>query len=651
MTLALLLACASAPTSTGTPGLDSGGSDGGASDGGVDGGASDGGTTGTQAVYDPAGPGFWDTPWPSDGRLDERGHPVLDGFPNPVAVPLLDTYLATLEEEVGFGTNTPVTLAFDGPVDLALLPSPEASLHGDAALFLVDVDPASPGHGQRHPVQWRWQEEATGYEPAHGLAVAPVLGLPLRPETTYALVATTALAGQPAAFAADLDAAAHLAPLRDWLDQQGIAREQVAVASVFTTGDPLAALVRAREWVDAAAPAALDQVLDAHRAGSRYEVYTGHYAGPLFQEGERPYTTTGGGLVFDEPDLADGRTVDPVAWEELRLAVALPVDRSDPPAAGWPVAIVLHGTGGDYLSCCNADADGEHAAVLAAQGILTLSIDLPLHGDRGGELATEGITHPYNFLNPDSARSVLRQGAIDAMFLAHGLAGGAPIFTLPGGETVPVDPGHVFLLGHSQGGLSAQLALPFLGGEVQAVVSSGGGGGVAITLLDRTDPFSLQELLSDVLGLSPDEELHELHPVVGVVQWLSERTDPLNTGPWAFAEGGLTAGQAPVHFLQFSGMEDPISPARGSEALAAAAGTPVLAPAASSPVSWALAGIGEVAGPLQGNRPAFDGGSVTAALVQGEGQDHGYVYDDAAAWGLYGRFLGTAARGQPEIGW
>lgn len=594
------------------------------------------------ALYDPTGTDFLSTPWPSDARTVD-GHPDLTGYPNAAEVPLIDTYLETMEAETGFGSNTPVYLAFDGPIDLDLLPDPAASLEAGSPLYLVDLDPDSPEHGSRHPVQWHYTEEATSHEPAHSLAVAPLLGLPLRPATTYGLVVTTDLAEQPAAFAEALSTDAHLAPLRDWLGDS----EHVAVATVFTTGDHLASLRLARQWTVAEPPLDLSQSLALHERYSDYDTWTGSYEGPLFQVGERPYTSTGGGLVFDDPTLAR----EPVLWETMRLSLATPTDLSSPPESGWPVVIFLHGTGGDYLNCCNSNSEAEPGAAFARIGALTIGIELPLHGSRGGDLASEGITHPFNFFNPDSARSILRQGAIDAMVLAHALHEAPPTFTLADGRTVAVDPDHVYLMGHSQGGLSAQLALPFMGGEVDGVISSGGGGAMAVTLLDRTDPFSLEEALTSVLLLDEDETLHELHPVVALVQWLSEVTDPLNTGPWASRRGGLYEGQQPVHFLQFSGTEDPSSPPRGSEVLAAAAGTPVLSPAATAPLVWELAGIGEEAGPLQGNCVAWDGSSVTAALVQGAGEDHGYVYDSAEARGVYQRFVQSAAQGAPQVGW
>ncbi len=608
----------------------------------------DGGTPGLGVAprYDAAALAsgdFYAMPWPSDGRVDADGHPDLAAFPNPLSMPLIDTYLDALGDEQGFGPNTVIQLAFDGPVDTSLLPTAEGSLLDDAVVQLVDIDPDSPDQGSRHPLQWRWRDAATDWYPDDLLVVSPLFGLPLRPATTYAVLVTTDLADPAPGFADDLAQAPHLAPLRDWLDATGTDAGTLAVATVFSTADPLLGMRRANAWVRDQPPVDLSQALTAHASHPTYDVYTGHYDSPVFQEGERPYATEGGGLVFDQD--ADAT---PVSWDDMRLSVAVPRDATAP-AAGWPVAIYLHGTGGDYLSCCDAGDAGEPAVVLADAGIVVLGIDLPLHGSRGGDDALTGLTNPFNFLNPDSARSILRQNAIDAIYLAHGLAAAPPDLTLPGGPALPIDPDHVFVMGHSQGGLGAALAVPFFGDDVDAVVLSGAGGGMAITLLDRTDPFSLEEALASLLQLPKGEHLDEQHPVALLVQWLSEVTDPLNTAPLYFDHGGLWEGQRPVDLLHNSGLDDDISSYRIAEALAAAARTPVLAPAATSPESWALAGIGEQTGPLSGNATGFDGASVTAALAQWPGEGHGAIFDSAEAAAVYQGFLRSAAAGQAEV--
>ncbi|NOY28169.1 MAG: hypothetical protein GXP62_20075 [Oligoflexia bacterium] len=599
-------------------------------------------STGPHPTYDLNSEDFLATPWPSDDRTDADGHPDLSTFPNPVPIPLVDSYLAVVAKGTGFGTNTPVFLAFDSDIDTTLLPDATESLTVDASIQLVDVDSASPAYGQRVPIQWSWLSDPTVYLPAHALAVAPVFGFPLRPATTYALLVTTGLAQQAPAFAAmlaDDGTASALDPLRAWLPDSGLSTDQLAVATVFTTTDPLATLRDATAWTRRQDPVDLSQALAVHTlAYDRYDVYTGSYQGPVFQEGERPYRSEGGGLVLDDdPDA------DPVSWDDMRMALGTPKDLSHPPATGWPVTIILHGTGGDYLSgCCEGDDDRERAAALAAQGVVSLGIELPLHGTRGGDLVGDlsALEFPFNILNPDSGRSVQRQAAIDLIYLAHALAQG-PSFTLPDGTQLRVDPNRISAFGHSQGGLALALAVPFFGEDVQAVVLSGTGGGVAITLLERTDPFPIGPALAAVLQLGDDETLTELHPIAGLVQWLSEVTDPINMAPYWFDRGDLWEAQAPIHVLHFSGLLDPETTYRTAEALAAAGRTPVRAPAATWPQSWDLAGIVELSPPIQADILGFDGTDITAALSQWPEDGHQVLYDNADARAVYAGFLGS----------
>ncbi|MCB9780578.1 MAG: hypothetical protein H6742_18570 [Alphaproteobacteria bacterium] len=591
-----------------------------------------GGPAAVQLRFDPEAADIFGAPWPTDLRVDGDGHPDLTGFPLPVDIPVIETYLATVGAEVGYPTNGSIWLSFTDVPELAALPDSGGAPGDDDALVLVAL--GGDAAGERVPVVWTWTEDATSWTPDHLLSVAAVPGFPLRPATPYALVVRADVAAPAPAFTAALADDAHFAALRGWLADQGWPQDEVAGAAVFTTTDPLAWLRAARGWVDAAEAPDLSQHVEPVAHFAAHDLYLGRYDGPVFQEGERPYELEGGGLVLDADPGAD-----PVDWDDMRLVVAVP--HGDTPAAGWPVVVYQHGTDGDAFTCSNDESEDEEAAVLARHGVATLCIDLPLHGERLPDgVVLSGITHPYNFLNPAAARSVLRQGAIDLLYLVHALAAAPPVLTRDDGAEVRFDPARIGVMGHSQGGLSVDLAAPALAGEATRVVSSGSGGGVALTLLDRAEPFSLQEALAGILRLDEDEVLDEHHPVPVLIQWLSEVTDPINGAPYTFARTGM--GSPPVHVLRFSGLLDPISSYRIAESLAAATGTPPLAPAVTSPASWTLSGLSAEEGPLSDNVVAFDGTAVTAGLVQVEDAGHGAIYSGADIWEIYGAFFGEA---------
>src|ERR1043165_6301891 len=94
-----------------------------------------------QPVFDPAGPSFFDLPFPWESRRDPDGTVSIAGFPFP-AIDLVQQYRAAIELSPGFGIASGVFLKFDGDIDTATPPaSPDASRQPGASAFLIDIDP------------------------------------------------------------------------------------------------------------------------------------------------------------------------------------------------------------------------------------------------------------------------------------------------------------------------------------------------------------------------------------------------------------------------------------------------------------------------------------------------------------------------------
>lgn len=599
-------------------------------------------------VYQPDSAALFDAPWPSDTRLRADGTPDMSGFPNPAGLALIDSYVGLAGAQQGFGNNSPVYLRFDGAIDTALLPTPEASILPGASVFLVDVDARSPHWGERVPVQWDFTPEAYAYQPGNLLAVGPVWGFPLRPGTTYALVVTTDLAAHNPAFAEVWDEAhpdhAVYAPLRDSLFFLGLEPRDVAIATVFTTGDPLAEMTAIVDFLrTSVAKPDLSQSIEAKGKSIFFQTFEGSYPGPLFQHGQRPYATTGGGFQFRDSGV-------PIlnSWEDLRIAVCTPRDLSTPPPEGWPVVIQQHGTGGDYMSHCSSNSSLEVAAQLGKVGFVSIGIDQPLHGTRA-TASTDADLHSFNYLNPESARANFRQGAVDAIYLAQALSERQTVFTTPEGTEIKLDPERVYFFGHSQGGLTGALALPWMGEEVSAAVLSGAGGGLSITLVERKDYTDIQGMIEQIAGFAEGESLTEMHPVAGIVQQLVDVTDPINYAPYWYAEQGTWGGQAPSSVLLTSGLLDEQTPHRTAEALAAAAQLPQLAPGANEPDGLRLRQLAPVLPPLDGNAIAWDGTPVTGAFSQWADEDHYAVFYNRDLAEIYRNFLASASEGHARI--
>jgi len=601
--------------------------------------------TGPVPMYDAHGE-FFDAPWPSDTRVDDDGTTASADFPNPSGNPLLGQYIALADAEVGFGANSPVFLRFETDIDTAALPDPAASIEPGSPLFLLDVDPGSPTFAQPVPIDWTWQATETHYQPERLLAVAPLWGFPLRPKTTYALVVTTELAAPAPGFADVWDEDHPDHDLYDGLAEalflRRLGKEDVAVATVFTVGDPLGEMARIAAFLrDAVTPPALDQNVDLLRDNAYFHLYEGRYLGPLFAHGQRPYTTEGGGFRWGE----NGQPLI-YEWEDMRLSVTVPLDLTKEPARGWPVVIHQHGTGGDFLSHASTNSATEPCAQFAMAGMVGLGIEQPLHGTRGETPNSDLLS--FNYFNPESGRTNFRQGAIDAMYLAQMVHTHGGVFETPEGAQIRIDPDKIYFMGHSQGGLTGALAIPFLGPYVDAAVLSGAGGGLSITLVERKDPLDIAELLAATLDFDEDEVVAEHHPAVSLIQWLVDVTDPINYAPYWFAERGDWE-QEPVSVLLFSGLEDSATPHHTAEALAAAGRLTWLAPGVTETDAQALRGLDALAGPFGANAPAFDG-AATAAFSQWEAPaDHFVIFDDGNAARIYREFLRTAAEGEAVV--
>jgi len=581
---------------------------------------------------------FYALPFPSDIRRTADGHPDLRGYPD--IGPLLGLYVAAIGERLdGFGLNAAMHVRFSAEIDPASLPTPEGSLEPAAAVYLVDVDAASPRRGQRVPIRLRFEPRAGRSIGADWLGALPYPGFPLAEGTTYALVVTDRLrASGPvvadgdfaaiAAAAVPADPAlaaaqAAYAPLWAWLDEPGgDERGDVVSAAVFTTQRATAIMGRLRAAVRALPAPAIRDVQRVDVPGEGIAVYDGVFDAPNFQRGVPPYDDPASGDIVEDGDQPRVQRMEP-----LRVSFSVPI--SAPPASGWPVAIYAHGTGGSYHSYLNDDT----AARLAAQGIAMISIDQVLHGPRnpGGDpdLAF------FNFQNPLAARDNAVQGAADdfsVVRLVEGLAYRDPA----GGAPIRFDPDRIFFFGHSQGGLTGP---PFIAYEpaVQGAVLSGAGGLLYYALLTKTEPVDITAIVAAVIR---DRPLDEFNPILALLQTWVERSDTINYGPLLTREPppGLTA--RPI--FQSEGFVDHYTPLPTIEALATAIGGNQVEPVMQPIEGLALRGRDALTAPVAGN---LDG--ATAVLLQyqapPDADGHYVVFDVAAAQVQSARFLGTLA--------
>ena len=593
---------------------------------------------------------FFDAPWPSDLRRGASGGPDLLSFPNADALPLLADYAALAEEVLsGASPVAPIFFRFDGALDLEVLPDPAGSLAEDATLFLINCDPDSPGWGERLPVTWDFQADETHFQPQNLLAVAPVPGAVLRPNTRYAVVITTAAAAADPdlteVWTVDHPDHEYWRDLRLALFESGVPVEDVAIATRFTTGEPAEELsslawdVRTRLGVQD-----LQQTLTEVGTYFGYKAYEGLIWVPVWQQGERPYASEGGGFARED----DGEWAI-ASWERVHFSLTIP--RGEPmPETGWPVVIYAHGTGGDWRSCCAGNTGWVEAEVAGTAGLAMLSISQPLHGDRATS-STNVELHTFNYFNPEAGRSNLRQGALDLVYLAHVLSGQPQVLTTAEGDELLLDPARLTFFGHSQGGITGAMALPYIGDLIRGAVLSGAGGGLSLTLVYRQQGgLDIAGLVTGALQFDSDEVLDPLHPVAAVVQSLTDATDPLNySALWLSRRSPI--GTPPVPVLMTEGLLDEHTPPITTEALGAAAGLPLIEPYARVPEVYSLLELGSTSTPSTYEQRAWDDAPITAGLAQFPDHDHFAVFNDRDAALLYQSFLRTATDGEPSLVW
>ncbi len=621
---------------------------------------------------------FFDHPFPSDLRRDAAGKVVYDGFYDPFESVLLRDYVAATRGLLdGFSPAAASYLRFTADLDPKSLPAdPSASTAPTASVQLIDVDPTSPDRGKRRLIETAFRAAEGVYVPKDTLSVLPLPGMPLRPRTRYALVATKALRttagqelkpsddlaevlGQRAATPRSAAARAVFGPALDELATAGVPRDAIVHLTVFTTNDPTEELFTIVDAMKTQVPAPTAKDLVAKDQAPTYDVYEGTYGPtPNYQSGEVPFAKTGGAFVFE----GEGAARKPVLQGtfSVRFALVVPNPEKCPePATGYPVVIYAHGTGGDYRSIMSRSV----APALAEACLATVGTDQIFHGTRPGappdsDPNKEGNIQLlfFNLNNPTAARTNGRQSAIDVaqearLFTESGFS--VPAQVARSGKDVKLDGKRVLFYGHSQGGLNGPLYLA-ADASARGGILSGTGSLITIALLEKTEPKpSVAGALKTLLSLTDPEEAKELdlfHPVANLAQAIVDTTDPLHY--MGRIIGRPREGFAPKSVFETEGIGpdgkgDSYAPPHGIEVGALALGLPRQAPGVFPLREAKFAGLGDVVVPAEGLSGNLAGGKASGVLAQfapKTGSDgHFVAYDVPQAKSQIVKFLRNLA--------
>ncbi len=496
-----------------------------------------------------AGDTFFDHPFPSDLRLDADGTAAYAGFPNKGDNRLVTQLVALADARGGFPVMANAFFRFAA----ALPPRSPTELvpaSADAPILYVDIDPDSPERGTLVPVLTQTlQPDDTAI--AFLLGVGPRPGFVLAPSTTYAVVIRRAVApalsppravvdlaaGRTPAGARGAAAAALYAPLWPVLDDLGVDRDDVLVATVFTTGDEVALLHARSEALRTAHDAVISnlRVDPADGAGhSGYCELLADVSFPQFQQGVAPFSTLGQFAL-------DGAGV-PVKQSDLTVPLVLTIPDREMPAAGWPLYQFFHGSGGvsggivdlgKTLTVGGEPVVGEGPGhVVARHGIAGASSALPLNPER----YTNASDYEYlNLLNLAALPYTFQQGVIEQRLLLDALLvlsippsalAGCSGPTLPSGATAHrFEPATVTGGGQSMGGMYTNMigaVEPRLG----ALVPTGAGGFWSKMILDTDLIGGARGFMGGVFATDSDQ-LTFLHPGMSLLGVGWEIAEPM----------------------------------------------------------------------------------------------------------------------------
>ena len=469
--------------------------------------------------------GFYSTPFPSDLRLNSAGGPDYSGFPLVAGNTLLNATIPLASGRKGFSTLAVAYFQFTAPLapldGMTVIPAGKAS-----NILLVDVDQTSPNRGTFYPTV----AETLPADPytdnlPNVVAVAAQPGFVLSPNRRYAfairreqrdangnllaVAPTLALLAQGKAPPGALGSAA--ATLFDaafeTLTQAGIMADDIAAATVFTTGDVVAATGEMTTKLVAEYPETITGLTvtptTGDDAGSTYPricELQGTITLPQFQTGTPPFASSGGTFQIGSDGL-------PIKQSDLAVPMAISIPTTGPmPATGYPLVLYFHGSGGvstqfidrgPILVPDGGNTPGQGPAyVLAPFGFAMAGAALPVNPQRvpnGGEYDYIEVTNLPSFIGN------FQQGIIEQRIFLHALtqltiepsllAAACPAVTVPEGQqnllrhepplfAGPVDGGHVHAPHHRRGA-----ELPRHGAD---------GGGRLLDLLPHEQPVPPQ---------------------------------------------------------------------------------------------------------------------------------------------------------------
>ncbi len=643
--------------------------------------------------FAPTAPGFFDLPFPSDARLDASGALSFQSWTRAQSYEFLRLWFNAAEELVaGFSPISGVFVAFTQPIDPQTLPATEAASVDTSAgwpsVFLMDVDAGSPQRGELWPISCEFDAPEGTLQDANLLGCKSPFGLVRRLNTRYAFFVTSGLRGEggepveaDAAMQALLAgedvpgpdgrtiASADYTAARAVAVEAGLDASQLVAVIPFTVGDPSARLRRINAFYAALPTPTLDadKGITLIETYDDYVVLEAYYHVPIIQAGAFPYDNPPDGkIVFN-----DAGEVVKQGDQSIRVFITIP--RAPQPAAGYPLMMYMHGSGGvaRELMDRGAQPDAQSPAVpgsgpggvVARFGVAGFAADFQFHGMRFDPPDTTGLKL-YNLIgNPRATVDNFIVAANEVTLHARLMQA----LTIDVELIQPSDQARALIdLGDSPDGLirfddarfaamgqsmGSTIGLPAMTIDrvTDAAIFSGSGGILIEIAVTSLKPINVGGLLRLLLRYRTNEPLDQFDPALHAVQHVWDFVDPTVHARHVFQTP--FEGVPAKHVIQHSGLMDgyftPVSRAAFSVAIGAPLAEPVYEPSALEVMRWR--GLGEaLQTPLQGNHPS----GVTAAVLQYPPQvldGHNVAYQRQDAQDQYGCFVRSLSADSPPI--
>jgi len=571
-----------------------------------------------------------------DGKVDRRNFPV------PEANPMSTHYRKVSDRADGFALTEAAFIRFNGALDKSRLPDVEKSMAPDSSVFLVNIDPGSPEYGKRVPVYSYFHDHKSGAL-KNLLAVSPYPGFVLREKTAYAVIVlrgldpsleaspilTSLIAGKTPGGKLGESAVIIYRPLADFLKDQGIAPEDIAAATVYTTGEPTAGLKKIIDFVHALAPPPLDGPLKPYRDHQLYYAFQSSYTAPQFQTGRGSQLARGGKIFYD-------RQGKPIVQRQEKVPIVVVVPKGKMPARGFPLVIYLHGgadTTDEYLDHYITSRNGQFtigegpARTFAAQGIAGVTMAIVKNPERYRGITSKGRLAElpfYNFFRPDVMVANHWQACADASLILEimkklavdpKLCPGTDASASPD-HKIHYDPSLFFAMGLSMGGTILGAWSGVEPGFI-ASIPAGASGHWGMLIRNFTQIPAKPYFFSWLTGGRRDEDMDARWPVISLVQAVLEPCDTITYAPMVWKRP-LPGAPAKNVYLAL-GDNDYYTKPVTQEAIATALGLPqageVVMP--SIRTTQKLMGYGDPLNyPVSLNARSDGGRKVTAAVVQ-----------------------------------